>query len=62
MPDIIDEAAVALSLMLEAQRLLDGLENVRVAAHLRRAINVLSVRQQTVQSRFIDGVDPVRKI
>lgn len=42
MADSIADAAVALSLMLEALRLLDGPEHDRVAAHLRKAIDELS--------------------
>ena len=57
MPDFIDDAAVALSLMLEALRLLDGPEGDRSAAHLRRAINELSVRQQRETSQSTGVAD-----
>jgi hypothetical protein len=42
MPNSIADAAVALSLMLEALRLLAGPEHARAAAHLQHAINELS--------------------
>lgn len=42
MTESIADTAVALSLMLEALRLLDGPQHVGVAAHLRLAINELS--------------------
>ncbi len=42
MPDSIADAAVALSLMLEALRLLDGGDHATAAALLRQAINALS--------------------
>ena len=45
MGNSIADAAVALSLLREALRLLDGPEYTRVAAHLRHAITELS-RQQ----------------
>lgn len=53
MPDSIPDASVALSLMLEALRLLDGLEHSKAAAHLRDAINELSPqkRQEPSSSR-----------
>lgn len=42
MADSIADAAVALSLMQEALRLLDAPEHAGVAAHLQDAINELS--------------------
>lgn len=42
MTDSIDDAAVALSLLLEALKLLDGPKHARAAGHLLRAINELS--------------------
>jgi hypothetical protein len=56
MTDSITEAAVALSLMLEALRLLDGPEHARVAVHLRHAINELSPQkpQEPSPSRGVE--------
>jgi hypothetical protein len=42
MTDAISDASVALSLMLEALRMLDGPEHSKAAAHLRAAIEQLS--------------------
>lgn len=42
MADSISETSVALSLMLEALRLLDAPQHAQAAAHLRAAINELS--------------------
>jgi hypothetical protein len=46
MTDSIAGASVALSLMLEALSLLDGLEHSNAAAHLQNAIDELSPQQQ----------------
>ena len=45
MTDPIADAAVALSLMLEALSLLDAPEDEAAAAHLRNAIDALSAKQ-----------------
>jgi hypothetical protein len=50
MTNSIDDAAVALSLMLEALRLLDGPEHAGVAVHLRQAINELSPQRPEAPS------------
>ena len=42
MTGAISDAAVALSLMLEALKLLDAPEHAKAAAHLRNAIEALS--------------------
>ena len=59
MTDSIADAAVALSLMLEALRLLDGPEHARAASHLRHAINELSPErpQEPSPSRGMEGPD-----
>ncbi|MBR0698121.1 hypothetical protein [Bradyrhizobium lablabi] len=46
MTDVIPDAAVALSLMLEALSLLDGPEHSKAATHLRDAIEALSPQKQ----------------
>jgi hypothetical protein len=45
MPDTIADAAVALSLILEALRLLNGAGHPSAVAHLRQAIDALSPDQ-----------------
>jgi hypothetical protein len=61
MTDSIADASVALSLMLEALRLLDGPEHTKVAAHLRDAINELSPQKRLGPSSFpgAEGQDKV---
>jgi hypothetical protein len=58
MTDSITHVAVALSLMLEALRLLDGPEHARVATHLRHAINELSPERPQEPSPSRSMEDP----
>ncbi len=51
MTDAISDASVALSLMLEALRMLDGPEHSKAAAHLRAAIEAaIASRRATLAS------------
>jgi hypothetical protein len=60
MTNSIPDASVALSLMLEALRLLDGPEHSKAAAHLRGAINELSAQQRPEAPPLLWGESPSR--
>lgn len=57
MPDSIADAMVALSLMREALKLLDALEDAGAAVHLRRAINEVTKLRPEDSSRDIENPD-----
>ena len=61
MPDFIDDAAVALSLLREALTLLDAPEHARSAAHLRHSINELSFQRPPVHSSSSGKENPTER-